>query len=222
MTILWCLECGTAHGRPSDCPGPLGPTGAERAGRIVHVETPGGIESVGVLVAPARDGWRARVITYPNIIWSVPGGSTSMKFFARTEREAENLAAAFVDEHCRRRRWTRRNELQEAPDPVGAARTTPASQRKPRALPLRFGVRRLDRQGITVNLSATGLFVATADPLEPGTAALLRIELDSAPVPLDGSVVWRRRTREPGRLLGMGIRLDSPPAPYVRFWQALP
>jgi len=222
MIASWCPECGTAHGDTSDCPGSLEATGQERRGRRVHVETREGMESIGILVAPVRDGWRARIMTFPNVLWSVPGGRTSMKFVGMTAREAEDLAMAYVDDHCRRRGITRRTDLRPFDASSLAYASGPASLRKHRAVPLRFGSVRADRPGITVNLSETGLFVATADPLEPGTAARLRIDIDDSPLRLDGLVVWHRRRREPGRSLGMGLRLDAPPASYLHFWQTLP
>jgi hypothetical protein len=83
----WCPVCGTAHGDPMLCPGELRATGAERPGWRVQVETPLGHEAIGVLVAPCRDLWRARVLTYPNVLWTLPGGRATIKFVGAREPE---------------------------------------------------------------------------------------------------------------------------------------
>jgi len=48
--------------------GDLRATGDERHGWRVAVETPHGIEAYGVLVAPTHERWRARILTFPNVL----------------------------------------------------------------------------------------------------------------------------------------------------------
>ena len=76
----WCRVCCTQHGSDASCPGELLATGPERHAWRVTVDTSRGMETYGVLVAPAGRHWRARVLTYPKALWVVPGGRASMKF----------------------------------------------------------------------------------------------------------------------------------------------
>lgn len=62
------------------------------------------------------------------------------------------------------------------------------------------------------NLEATGIFVRTTSPQEPGTAVNLRFQLDHAPQPLvlDGHVIWVNpyRPADTSHVRpGMGIQL---------------
>ena len=80
MVEQWCPVCCCRHRDKKDCPGELLATGPERQGWRVNVQTSTGIEACGVLVAPAGDSWRARILTFPNILWTVPDGSGTLKF----------------------------------------------------------------------------------------------------------------------------------------------
>ena len=82
----WCEICCTTHLPSHRCPGDLQATEDERHGWRVNVETPQGIEGYGVLVAPTSGPWRARILTYPNILWLVPGGRATIKFVGDTAR----------------------------------------------------------------------------------------------------------------------------------------
>ena len=75
------------------------------------VETPFGLEAYGVLVAPSRDLWRSRIITYPNVLWTVPGGAVTLKFAGRSPQHAESQAVAFVEGHINARGYVRRDAL---------------------------------------------------------------------------------------------------------------
>ena len=83
---LWCPVCGSVHAGPRDCPGDLRATGPERHGWRVAVETPLGIEAYGILVAPTHERWRARILTFPNVLWTIPGGAATLKFVGRFKR----------------------------------------------------------------------------------------------------------------------------------------
>ena len=39
--------------------------------------------------------------------------------------------------------------------------------------------------------------------------------------PLQGKVAWVRSTAEPGRPVGMGVQLQSPPNLYIRYIRSL-
>ena len=54
--------CGTLHGPHDECPGELRITQPERHGWRVLVSTGHRTEVYGVLIAPTRDCWRARIL----------------------------------------------------------------------------------------------------------------------------------------------------------------
>jgi hypothetical protein len=225
----FCRVCGTEHADPANCPGELRATGTERPGWRVNVETPFGHEAIGVLLAPSRDQWRARIVTYPNVLWSAPGGRGTLKFVGNTREEAEAQAIAFVEEHVRAKRYLRRDGLAVAnvapvSEPAGnvARPLFIAVRRKTRCLPVRFGVDRAVTRGMTLNLSSDGMFVHVATPAESGGSLLVHLDLDGYTVPMRGLVMWIRRRPEAERPTGMGIRLSNPPPFYQSFVAALP
>jgi hypothetical protein len=235
MGAPWCRVCNTRHAPEGDCPGELNATGAERHGWRVTVETPHGIESYGELIAPCREACRARILTYPNVLWLVPGGNSTMKFVSKTPEEVERLAIAFIEEHCTDRGFRRRDQVvpvdagplnpeaasgADVGKAPGLART-PTARRMPRSLPVRFGPDRATQLGSTADLSEEGMFIMTSVPLEAGTSVLLHLEIVGTTVPMQGLVMWSRVRREPGRPVGMGIRIVHPPQVYVNFVKTL-
>ena len=227
MTAFWCATCGTDHERPADCPGDLRATGPERHGWRVAVETPHGIEAYGVLVAPSLDRWRARIVTYPNVLWTIPGGSRTLKFVGTSPQDAEARAIGFVDAHIRTRGYRRRDAL-DGPT-VGRIRAEARAlanvgpaRRKPLALPIRFGAGPSLFAAMTGNLSESGMFVSTLAPLDSGVALRVLVDLDTGPVGLKGEVIWRREKIVLGRPVGMGVQLLAPPETYREFVRELP
>ena len=229
MGLSWCSVCGGSHQTPQECPGDLRATGPERHGWRVAVDTPYGVEAYGVLVAPSLDLWRARIITYPNVLWTVPGGSLTLKFAGSTPQEAEAGAVLFVEGHIKTRGYARR----DTPDAPEVSRYRAEAQaralaaagpalRKMRALPVRFGSGPSLFAAMTGNLSESGLFVMTIAPFDPGTDLRVLIDLDTGPVGLKGQVVWQRPKPVSGRPVGMGVRLISPPGLYREFVVELP
>lgn len=229
MEAGWCTICGTTHALPRDCPGDLRATGTERHGWRVVVDTPQGVEAYGVLVAPSHDLWRARVITYPNILWTAPHGRVTIKFVGVTPQEAEARAVAFIEGHIKARRL-KRLDAQEVP-PVSAyqaeayarklASAGPAL-RKMRAIPVRFGAGPNLFTAMTANVSESGLFVVTLVPFDPGAGLRVFVDLEQGPVGLRGQVVWKRERPDSGRPVGMGVQLVAPPEPYREFVLELP
>lgn len=208
-------------------------TGPERHGWRLHVETPVGVQAIGVLVAPSGDLWRSRILTYPNVLWTAPGGNATLKFVASTPQEAERRAVDYVVAHVRRMGWVRRDGLEPVAvstlppgaGPRSAARRgrgRPQSPRKMRCLPIRFGSERPSTLGQTVNLSREGLCVATPTPLDPGEPVRLNVEVLGHTLPLQGFVVWNRPRPSLGRPMGMGLRLVDPPPLYTNFVASLP
>lgn len=229
MGLTFCPVCGGSHVKPEDCPGDLRATGPERHGWRVAVETPFGIEAYGVLVAPSRDRWRSRIITYPNVLWTVPGGAVTLKFVGRSPQDAESQAVAFVEAHIRALGYVRRDALDlpavsrfQAEAAAKAIAAQGPSPRKMRALPVRFGTGPTLFAAMTGNVSESGLFVMTLVPFDPGTDLRVLIDLDTGPLGLRGKVVWKRQRIVLGRPVGMGVQLITPPEPYRDFVVELP
>jgi len=222
MTLtLWCPVCGSMHAEPRECPGDLRATGPERHGWRVAVETPHGIEAYGVLVAPTHEKWRARILTFPNVLWTIPGGAATLKFVGKTPQAAEALAVSFVEGHIRARGFARRGTA----DAV-AGRYRPEARpgavvgvplRKTHVMPVRFGNGTALFSAMTGNLSESGMFVATMAPLDPGSALRLLMSLENGPLGMKGEVVWSRPAIVLGRPVGMGVRLLAPPSLYQEF-----
>ncbi|HKQ60576.1 MAG TPA: PilZ domain-containing protein [Candidatus Polarisedimenticolaceae bacterium] len=204
------------HARRARCPVEVQPTGPERHGWRVHVDTPHGVEAYGVLLAEAEGFWRARVLTYPNILWLAPGTSSALKFVAKSERDAERQALDFIHAHCRRLGYG----VRFTSGGPGAGDEVPAL-RKVRFIPVRFGLFSLTERAGTGNLSETGLFVITTAPADAGLQLQLELKLPSSPLPLVGDVRWMTREPQLGRAPGMGIRLAPPPAAYLEYVRSL-
>jgi Tfp pilus assembly protein PilZ len=225
----WCAICGGSHRTPQECPGELRATGPERHGWRVAVETPYGVEAYGVLVAPSFELWRARIITYPNVLWTVPGGNVTLKFAGNTPQDAEASAVSFIEGHIKSRGYVRR-DVPDAPEVLrynaeaqaAALAAVGPALRKMRALPVRFGSGPTLFSAMTGNVSESGLFVMTIAPVDPGSDLRVLIELDTGPVGLKGHVVWQRPRPVAGRPVGMGVRLIAPPETYREFVLELP
>jgi len=226
MSLVWCKVCDTRHDRQGKCPGELIITEAERHGWRVLVHTGSRSEAYGVLVAPTRDAWRARILTFPGMLWCVPGGRGTLKFVGQSAREAETAAIDFIKRHCEERGYSILGEpaMVEARGVADSGRTEEGSdargvrpQRFLKLLAVRFGVDKPTRVGRTADLSSGGLFVVTDEPFRPDTRVKLRLEIEGFEVPLTGRVVWTHPKPEQGRQAGMGIQLDHPPAMYQRF-----
>jgi hypothetical protein len=193
------------------------------------VETPFGNQAIGVLLAPTHDQWVARIITYPNVLWSAPGGRGALKFVGETAEQAEAQAIAFVERHLLAKRYLRRDAMNpvgvlSAPKaPAGVARPGIATvPRKLRCLPVRFGLDRARFRGMTVSVSVEGMFIGVATPESSGTSLLIHLDLDGHTLPLRGLVMWQRERPELARPAGMGVLLAEPPAMYQSFVAALP
>jgi hypothetical protein len=226
MMREWCTVCCTSHANGSDCPGEIAPTAPEKPGWRVNVTTAEGIEAYGVLFAPCDDVWRARIMTFPNVLWKAPGVEGTMKFVGGTANEAVEQAVEFIRAHCRERGLTMRGEhTLELPfeiggSPAGAGLAAPA-QRKIRFLPVRFGVVQPSELGGTGNLSESGIFIITEMPMGVGNPLSMLLRAEGEDVDLCGQVIWMNKEHRVGRPPGMGIRLATPPADYLDFVRAL-
>jgi uncharacterized protein (TIGR02266 family) len=219
------MRCGTSHDAGDECPGVLLATGPERHGWRVLADTPQGPEVYGTLVAPAGDRWRARVLTYPNVLWIVDRGNT-VKFLGSTPRQAENAAIEFIKSHCKRRGFTMRTEVPavesgevdlEQDESAASSEAMRASRRQLHAVRVRYGVGRPNREAATDDLSEGGLFIRTDEPVPEGTLLQLRLDVEGFGIPLRGVVRWTRDEEEEGRPGGMGIKLVNPHPRYIHY-----
>ena len=228
VSQCFCRVCGTGHASPATCPGELLATGAERPGWRVNVETPFGHEAIGVLLAPSHDQWRARIVTFPNVLWGAPGGRGTLKFVGTTRHEAEAQAIEFVEQHLHQRNYLRRDALApvaavhlDASGPSGRPLCA-AATRKTKVLPVRFGFNRVLSRGITFNVSCDGMFVGVGSPVDSGNSLLIHLDVNGHTLSLNGLVMWNRPHAEPQRPAGMGIRLSDPSPIYQQFVNRLP
>lgn len=210
------------------CPGEVHATGPERFGWKVFVETPTLTEAYGVLVAPASHLWRARILTYPGTLWTIPAGKGAMKFLGRSPQMAEDQAIRFIEEYCAVRRYVLRSGLElatSAPPPRLRLPIVPrpeAPRRWPLIVPVQYALSEILARAVTRNLSEGGVFVQTPLPPKSGAELKFEIVLHAEPVMLRGVVVWIRRNGELGRPPGMGIRLVLPPRGYLEYLRSLP
>jgi hypothetical protein len=227
MSSPWCPVCQTRHEKRLDCPGELLATGPERHAWRVQVRAGKRIEMYGVLVAESGERWRARILTYPNILWSVPGGRGTLKFVGDSARAAEAAAIEFVREHCEARGFEMGDPgpVESRPlDTESAPEQRPRRSKDPRhlrSLVVRYGPDKPDHIGMSADLSRGGLFIITDHPLPVGQDIRILLELERYTVPLRGKVAWSRTRAEQGRPAGMGIQLRNPPNLYARYVSSL-
>jgi len=221
----WCRTCCTDHSVHAECPGPLFATAEERHGWRVLVITPFGPEIYGVLVARSRGLWRARIVTYPNILWILPDGG-SIKFVAAGPGDAEHQAIEFVTRHCRQRGLQIEKKLPTvesgAVDPehdpaIRDALAVGSAERKILGIPIRFGVGHVTQEATTDNISERGMFVHTDSPLPEGSSIHLHFDVEGLRMQLSGVVRWHRSDRVSGRPIGMGVEIHRPPPRYIHF-----
>ena len=222
-----CVNCGTSHDLRTDCPGSVTTMGPERRSAHVRVRTERGIETVRVLIAPSPGGWRARIASDPNVLWTVPGGRSTLKFWGGSPQEVEKRAIEFIEDHFARRS-SRGSAGDAAPEARQSAslgrplRSASFAKRKPARLPVRYGAARPAELGATANLSEEGMFITSRSPLNAGIPIRVHVEIRGASVQVSGLVMWSRRWPESGRPAGMGVRLLCPPPAYCSFVESLP
>ena len=233
MAATWCIVCCTQHDAGPLCPGSLLATGPERHGWRIEVLTPRGPEVYGILIAQAGDLWRARVLTYPNMLWSAPGGRGTLKFAGASASEVESKARDFIHAHRKARGFRLGEEGAKVQSAPLAAEAKSDAKAKPdaeaggtdrrclRTLQILFGERKAIEPAATGDLSRSGLFVITDRPLPEGRQLRLTLQLEHCSLPLTGTVQWVRVKREKGRPAGMGVLLRSPPALYLSYVESL-
>jgi Tfp pilus assembly protein PilZ len=182
------------------------------------------LEYYGVLIAEADDIWRARIFTYPNMLWSVPGGRGTIKFVGTSPAEAETRAIEFLDQHCSKRKLEM-VEVGEADNEPGKVKAEDSNRRAPQRgteeryacrVPLLFGEDEARRPARTANISDLGIFVVTNRPVPVGQPVRLLFDIQDCVVPLSGRVIWVGQ-EEPCKSGGMGVELDQPPEVYRQY-----
>lgn len=224
----WCPVCNTRHENPRNCPGELLASGPERHGWRTKVLAQHRTETYGILLAESGKLWRARILTYPNMLWSVPHGRGTVKFIGKSAREAESQAIEFIKEHCRKRGFKLLEEDAEVESAPVAAEASGEQQpqgceevRHLRSFVIRYGENKADQPGMTTDLSKGGIFIATDNLLAQGRTIKMLLSLEGYTVPLLGKVAWVRSKAQPGRPVGMGVQLQSPPNLYMRYIRSL-
>lgn len=220
----WCPVCSTQHAGRRECPGELLATGPERHGVRLSVSGDGIREVYGVLVAESGDLWRARILTYPNMLWSVPGGRGTLKFAGTSAFEVQAKALDFVRRHCAARGIRILEQTADVDngvvDPEAAPVQAPRfaqEERLPHTLPVRYGEAKTLLNGVTADLSHGGLFIVSEDLLPVGSEIKMLLQLDQYSIPLMGKVAWRRDVAKGCKAAGIGVELRNPPSMYARY-----
>ena len=218
IDVDWCATCCTRHGLDVVCPGDARVTAEEVVGARLRYTTRRGRETYGVLLAPTLHGWRARIVTLPKALWTLPGVPKTMKFLGGTREKAEAEAFAFIKEHCRRRGHKPADEKMPG-SPAAGSGDEPAvenrlARRKPLSIPALWGSREPEDDARTLDLSVGGLFLATALPPHVGARIVLLLDPGERRVRLAGTVVWSRRLPDGDLPAGMGVQLHHPPREY--------
>ncbi len=221
----WCTVCCTRHAPGGDCPGSLLATGPERhARKFTSITKDNQVEYYGILIAEAGDHWRARIFTYPDVLWSVPDGAGTVKFSGATARDAESRAIEYVEEHCSEHGCsiteTVEDEIPLRVEAENADHKTARAGKEDRHLckvPIRFGEEMATQVATTANFSANGIYIATDKLVEKGKRLRMSLTVQAYTISLMGTVMWVRDHEEPGKPKGIGVQLERPPALYLRY-----
>jgi hypothetical protein len=215
--IVWCHVCGTAHSGAMTCPGALVLTGEGETVWQSWFKTTGGETAFLITRTAWSDRWCARIFTDPYMPWSIPGGGAAIKFLSESPEECKDAAVRYLIGFCEQKGYIKLGEKQApAGEPAQGYPVRAAS-----GIPLIWGTGYPSNPGASLNVSTTGMFVATELPPEPGTMIKIRLKLGALSLPLRGRVAWKREAPDPGRRLeaGMGIHLLSPPSIYKGYIQ---
>jgi len=90
-----------------------------------------------------------------------------------------------------------------------------SSSRITRRLSLTFSNGEVEYNGVTSNISETGLFIRTRKPFPPGTNIIVKIETpDTRDIMMEGVVIWALKTGISDFKDGMGVKLINIPEAY--------
>jgi Tfp pilus assembly protein PilZ len=91
------------------------------------------------------------------------------------------------------------------------------SKRFKKKIPLAFSDGTKEYKGLSSDLSSTGLFIITRDPLRPGTQIKIALEVPDKKIFLNGVVVRTVKTGIIEVKDRMGIKLTETPYLYQKF-----
>jgi len=238
MSLLdqWCRSCGSLHSSGEACPEVMPTCGPERHSWRAQVQTRHGTESIGVLVAPVENAWRARIVSYPDEFWTVSRGAGVLKFYAASPRQAESDAVQYIQDFLKgtglemldpgvssdadetRSTTARGSSVHQSKSGETELDDLGLEHKYSRRLcewQVKFGHNALTREASLSNASERGLFIDTDNPLESGSVIRLELNAAGTTIPLRGTVVWVRVAQASGRPIGMGLRLTRPPTMYL-------
>jgi hypothetical protein len=226
-TAEWCPVCSTRHDEAGVCPGEVAATGEEAVSSKSMYLTPRGWEIYGVLTAPVGDRYRARIASLPRTLWTVPGGTGTIKFLGDSADDVEKQADEFIRTHCKKRLYrpiedvTIQDPSGNPDEPLVDRRNGRSAPRKDALLWAMWGTEEPREEARTYNLSVDGMFLVTTSPAESGTPVKILLHVADGKVMLSGTVVWSRQQPEQGRPCGMGILLNRPPDCYIEYIRQL-
>jgi Tfp pilus assembly protein PilZ len=93
-----------------------------------------------------------------------------------------------------------------------------SAKRFKRSLPLTFSNSSEEYRGVSLDFSASGLFILTREPFSPGTRVKINLEVSKKEIiRLSGVVVRTIKTGDLNVKDGMGIHLDETPYIYYKY-----
>ena len=97
-----------------------------------------------------------------------------------------------------------------------------STKRFAQALPVAFRNSEKEYRGVSLDFSASGLFILTKEPFSPGTSVEIGLEVsDKEKIHLRGVVVRTIKTGDINIKAGMGIKLNEVPYKYHQFLESV-
>jgi hypothetical protein len=150
---------------------------------------------------------------------------------AASAAQAEADAVLFLQEYCKHRGLKVSKRLpnlepgaldREESAETKADEQAQANRRRLKHIPLWWGTESASEEGISEDLSESGLFLISGKLQPKGRKVLLRIKAGEQMIELTGTIAWIRDVATPGRRIGMGIDLHAPPQAYKEYVRSLP
>jgi len=163
--------------------------------RRIHVIAPAGLLAHEIRLSLSEGRWQARIVTLPSQVWAEPGANRALIFEAETAERAEEIAARFIEKD----RVARGHRLEQRVTSDSGEGPRPARRHDAR-YPASFVRRGALDPGVaghlhpaeTLNLSETGLFLATSDTVPAGALLDIELQLPGGSLQLRGVVRWVR------------------------------
>lgn len=97
-----------------------------------------------------------------------------------------------------------------------------STKRFAQALPIVFRNSEKEYRGVSMDFSASGLFILTREPLSPGTSLKISLEIsDKERIYLKGVVVRTIKMGDINIKDGMGVKLNEVPYKYHQFLESI-